>query len=61
LIILIKFVILSPPPPPPPPPQRKKLEMNVRKELNLRKKMDGMKTINNEFMKLLSLKKMKPQ
>jgi hypothetical protein len=25
--------------------------------LNLRKKMDGMKIVNNEFMKLLNLKK----
>jgi len=47
--------------PPPPPPQRKKLEMNVWKELNQRKTMDVMKTINNEFMKLLNLKKLKFQ
>jgi hypothetical protein len=40
-----------------PPPQRKKFKMNVGKELNLRKKMDGMKIVNNEFMKLLNLKK----
>jgi nucleoside permease NupC len=31
--------------------------MNVWKELNLRKTMDGMKIVNNEFMKLLNLKK----
>ncbi len=35
--------------------------MNVWKELNIRKTMDVMKTINNEFMKLLNLKKLKFQ